>query len=210
MWNPWKAIKSWFKTTTGQEVPGLSDFFKELGKAIRTKAFWQRLVGKMVMACLQFWAVFQSGSMPLDEDLLKLLKKTFEEDPKWPHGSPNLRSVRIFNVKVLPIPKSKDAFVIGHKVFFRKKNAYSNCRESSISLLLHELVHVRQYEIYGRIGFASEYAVNEDGLESEANDFRNRNIDDLLYAWEPIMIKKCPELSANETSGNEILTPAIR
>lgn len=76
---------------------------------------------------------------------------------------------------------SPDAMVLGHTIYWRS-SSFDPCDPADMSLLMHELVHVRQCENDGEVKFACKYGAGVVSTlsyesipyEKEAEAFRNK------------------------------------
>jgi hypothetical protein len=110
---------------------------------------------------------------PLDPAVIELMRVH--------HPEVDLSAVRTVCPAVIPsAQRGTSAMTLGTTIFLREPpDAASG---SSMSLLLHELVHVDQNRRYGRIGFAHQYGVGwastlsyrKIPLEAEAFDYERQ------------------------------------
>jgi hypothetical protein len=85
----------------------------------------------------------------------------------------DLDSVGIVEHARLVAPPEKHAMVHGHTIYW--EGTFHDCSYDDEELLMHELVHVRQFEREGSTGFYADYGRWESGggnwLEIEAEGF---------------------------------------
>jgi hypothetical protein len=92
----------------------------------------------------------------------------------------DLETVRVRHRARLAIPRRYRAITLGSGIYARP--ALEASRLEDLELLLHELVHVRQYRRLSRLGFAWVYGAEigavgyrRNALETEAREFVRRH-----------------------------------
>lgn len=106
----------------------------------------------------------------------------------------DIDTVRMVEHARLAAPSKARAMTHGHKIYW--EGGFQDCQFKDQRDLMHELVHVRQYERLGSTGFYAEYgrfiATGGNWLEIEADGF----VLDHGGALEQHLVVECPNAEA--------------
>jgi hypothetical protein len=131
----------------------------------------------------------QRGWVPLNEDVIVrgALPRTFEDGSPLP--GPVIDKLKPyfegFDLTQIRIHKGIPAYVVGHPKAYTSKNdiyfaegAYDPNTARGLSLIGHEVLHSRQYQELGTLGFRARYLTEymNGRLSGESHDKAYRNI----------------------------------
>jgi len=98
-----------------------------------------------------------------------------------------LNQVELRDHATLVAPPDKIALTSGYTVYW--KGSFDQCDEVDMNVLMHELVHVRQYEDLGVVWFALEYAAETAQHGYDGNRFEKEAIN-FVAVYSPEMRKR--------------------